>query len=232
MIHLWTYFTLSPSTGKHYNLLHPVSFYGISKYDTCSAVNYWSDTRLRIVTKAHFQLRLSAKLCAESLGTASLDPNNWRRYECRLLPELRLQLKAIFLQGKVKKVVSTHVVPPHISQVTISYLNRHYPKYWFGCFGPQAWLVTSPDLTSLYHFLWKRHMKDIASQQTSQTREQLQRIIQSADRIRGYNEIILLHTRRIVRKERRSCCRVTSNITEKWLSLALSNQKVYPHVVS
>jgi hypothetical protein len=97
---LWTYFTLSPNTGKHYNLLHPVSFYGISKYSNCSAVNYWSDTRLCIVTKAHFQLRFTVKLCAESLGTASLDPSNWRWYECRLLPELRLHLRAIFAAGQ------------------------------------------------------------------------------------------------------------------------------------
>jgi len=120
------------------------------------------------------------------------------------------------LQVKVKKFVSTNVVPPHISrQVTKSYLYRHYLLYWFGRFGPQACLVTSADLTSLYLFLWKRQMKDIASQQTSQTREELYRIIQSADRIRRYNEIILLHTCRIMRKQRRPFCKVTSNITEK-----------------
>jgi hypothetical protein len=96
---LWTYFTLSPNNGKNYNLLHPVS-YGISKYNTCSAVNYWSDTRLSVVTKAHFQIRFSVKLCAETLGTTSLDPNNWRRYECCLLPELRLHFKAIFAAGQ------------------------------------------------------------------------------------------------------------------------------------
>jgi hypothetical protein len=226
---LWTYFTLSPNTGKHYNLLYSVSFYGMCKYNTCSAVNYWSDTRLRNVTKAHFQLRFSVKICAESLGTASLDPNNWRRYECLCYPNYVYTSKPFLLQVKVKKIVSTHVVPPHISrQVTVSYFNRRYPKYWFGRFGPWAWLVTSPDVTSLYHFLWKRHMKDTASQQTSQTREQLQ----SADRIRGYNEIIILQKRRIVRKERRSFCRVISNITEKWLSWTLSNQNVFPHVVS
>lgn len=147
---LWTYFTLSPNTGKHYNLLHPVSFYGMSKFNTCSAVNYWSDTRLRTVTKAHFQLRFLVKLWPESLGTASLDPNNWRPF---CYPNYVYTSKPFLLHLKVKKVVSTYVLPPHITRpVTVSYLNR-YPKYWFGRFDSQAWLVTSPDLTSLYHFL-------------------------------------------------------------------------------
>jgi len=101
---LWTYFTLSLSTGKHYNLLHPMSFYGISKYNNCSAVNCWSDTRLRIVTKTHCQLRITVKLFVESLGTVSLDPNNWRRYECPLLPELCLHHRTIFAAGQGEEV--------------------------------------------------------------------------------------------------------------------------------
>jgi hypothetical protein len=54
-------------------------------------------------------------------------------------PDFLQTLKLFLLQVKVQKEVSTHVVPPHISrQETISYLNRHYPKYWFGRFDPQA----------------------------------------------------------------------------------------------
>jgi len=71
---LWTYFTLSPNTGKHYNLLHPVSFYGMNKYNTCSAVNYWSDTRLRTVTKAHFQRRFFSETLRRIIGHRLTEP--------------------------------------------------------------------------------------------------------------------------------------------------------------
>ena len=164
---LWTYFTLSPNTGKHYNLLHPVSFYGISKYNTV----------VPLITGLTQGYVLSQKPTSSSDLQWNFAPNHWASPHWTLViddgmsavcyPNYVYTSEPFLLQVKVKKVVSTHVVTPHSSrQVTITYLNRHYPTYWFGRFGPQAWLVTSPDLTSLYHFLWKRHMKDITFQQT------------------------------------------------------------------
>jgi hypothetical protein len=58
-----------------------------------------------------------------------------------LLPELRLHLKAIFAAGQDEEGCfnACCTLPPHISpQVSVRYLNRRYPKYWFGRFGPQA----------------------------------------------------------------------------------------------
>jgi len=79
------------------------------------------------------------KLCAESLGTASwtLIIDDGMSAVC--YPNFVYTSEPFLVQVKVKKFVSMHVAPPHISrQVTKSYLYRHYPKYWFGRFGPQA----------------------------------------------------------------------------------------------
>jgi len=56
-------------------------------------------------------------------------------------------------------------------------------------FGPKTWPVRSPDLASLEYFL-RRHVKDMAHRNKSLTRECLQRIMKSADRVEGNNKII------------------------------------------
>jgi len=92
---------------------------------------------------------LSQKLTFSSDLELNFAPNHWAPPHWTLIiedgmsavcyPNYVYTSEPFLLQVKVKKVVSTHVVPPHISrQVTKSYLYRHYPKYWFGRFGPQA----------------------------------------------------------------------------------------------
>jgi hypothetical protein len=45
-------------------------------------------------------------------------------------------------------------VPPHYHNAVTRFLNVKILRWWTGCGGPMAWPPWSPDLISMYFFLW------------------------------------------------------------------------------
>jgi hypothetical protein len=102
----------------------------------------------------------------------------YHHYSCTVFVNTTLALQSVACLFQVTR------------QVT-EYFDRNYPNCWIGQFGPQAWPVRSPDVTPLGYVMRRRQMKDMVYQQQSQKRGRtIQRIMESADRVRRNYEII------------------------------------------